>query len=53
MKYILFSLVLIATHPQLKSQTYAEKLGYPAGTKLLILHVDVICLKRIIHVKMK
>jgi hypothetical protein len=40
MKYILFSLLLIATHPQLKSQTYAEKLGYPAGTKLLILHVD-------------
>lgn len=40
MKYILFSLLLIIGCVQLKAQTYAEKLGYPAGTKVLILHVD-------------
>ena len=40
MKYIFFFLLLIPFLSQLQAQTYAEKLGYPAGTKLLILHVD-------------
>lgn len=40
MKYILPLIVLIIA-PNLKAQeTYAEKLGYPKGSKVLILHVD-------------
>ena len=40
MKYVFIFLILIPILSQLQAQTYAEKLGYPAGTKLLILHVD-------------
>lgn len=42
MKYSLLLLLLISTycHAQLSDSTYAMKLGYPKGAKILILHVD-------------
>ena len=41
MRLLILFLGLICMVPNcLFSQTYAEKLGYPAGSKLLILHVD-------------
>lgn len=33
-----FLLLFVTTHAQ--EQTYAEKLGYPKGAKVLILHID-------------
>ena len=40
MRLFLFFIGLLCIAPCLFAQTYAEKLGYPAGSKLLILHVD-------------
>src|SRR5690349_13292311 len=42
MKCLFILLVLIATgiHVQSQDSTYAEKLGFPKGAKVLILHVD-------------
>jgi predicted glycoside hydrolase/deacetylase ChbG (UPF0249 family) len=37
---ILFLLSLVMTTTQAQEMTYAEKLGYPKGKKVLIIHVD-------------
>ena len=37
---ILLILVTQLSHAQTKDQTFAEKLGYPKGKKILIVHVD-------------
>jgi hypothetical protein len=39
-KTILSSCILLLTPIYLLSQTFAEKLGYPTGSKVIILHVD-------------
>lgn len=38
--FALLLLQLCITHKSLPQQTYSEKLGYPKGAKVLILHVD-------------
>jgi len=40
MKKILLSLFVLLAHYSFSQETYAEKLGYPKGAKVLILHVD-------------
>lgn len=40
MKRYAFSLILFVISAHLAAQTYAERLGYPADAKVLILHVD-------------
>jgi len=40
MKYIFFSLFVLLAYSSFSQETYAEKLGYPKGSKVLILHVD-------------
>lgn len=40
MKLLITCLVLLFSIPVLSQQTFAEKLGYPQGARVLILHVD-------------
>lgn len=40
MKPISFLLILLSSFQVFSQETYAEKLGYPKGAKVLILHVD-------------
>ena len=41
MKYHFFvTLAILFTHKSLAQETYAEKLGYPKGKKVIIFHID-------------
>jgi hypothetical protein len=37
---LIFAFILFVTSAQSQEQTYAEKLGFPKGSKVLILHID-------------